>query len=155
MAETNASKFCFWLEFWSKILFALSISSSRLEFEIPFDLVLFFIFFVITYWIIKKFIKKIFFFKIDKKMFQFIFFQIYFFSILKKNIFLDFLYNSKCNNELKNIKKYFFWQNSKSWFVYFTKTENHRSWNELLSIHYVQTWLPDVKNLKKSSQQFL
>ena len=39
-------KFCFWLEFWSKskqhskIIFALAISSSRLEFEIPFDLVM-------------------------------------------------------------------------------------------------------------------
>ena len=38
-------KFCFWLEFWSKnkqhskILFALSISSLPLEFEIPFELV--------------------------------------------------------------------------------------------------------------------
>ena len=42
-------KFCFWLEFWSKnkqhtkILFALSISRSCLEFEIPFDLVYIFI----------------------------------------------------------------------------------------------------------------
>ena len=58
-------------------------------------------------------------------------------------------YNSKCNNKLKKIKKKN-WQNSKSWFVYFTKMENHHSGNDIKIIHYIQTWPPDVKKLKKS-----
>ena len=62
-------------------------------------------------------------------------------------------YNLKCNKELKQCKKY--WQNWKSWFVYFTEMENHRCGNKLKIIHYVQTWPSDVKNLNKSIQPFL
>ena len=40
------------------------------------------------------------------------------------------------------MKKNFFWQNSKSWFVYFTETEKAHSGNGLKIIHYIQTWPP-------------
>ena len=56
--------------------------------------------------------------------------------------------------QLKKIEKIWqIWQNSKSWFVYFTETEKDRAGNELKIIPYVQTWPPDVKNeiLKKST----
>ena len=43
------------------------------------------------------------------------------------------------------MKNKIFWQNSKSWFVYFTETEKRRSGNELKIIHYVQTWPPDFE----------
>ena len=52
-------------------------------------------------------------------------------SFVKKiGFFKNFYYNSKCNNQLKKIKKNFFWQNSKSWFVYFTETEKCRFGND-------------------------
>ena len=65
-----------------------------------------------------------------------------------KNFFdIFFFYNKKFIKQLKKLKKkIFFWQNSKSWFVYFTETEKDRSENELKIIHYVQTWPPDVNN---------
>ena len=47
------------------------------------------------------------------------------------------------------MKKKFFWQNSKSWFVYFTETEKAHSGNGLKIIKYIQTWPSDVKKFKK------
>ena len=66
---------------------------------------------------------------------------------IKLFFFIYLFYNEKFNKQLKKFKKKFIWQNSKSWFVYFTETENRRAGNELKIIYYVQTWPPDVKNL--------
>jgi hypothetical protein len=53
------------------------------------------------------------------------------------------------------VKKKFFDKTKNHDVVYFTHMKNRRSGNEPKTIHYVQTRPPDVKNLKKSSQQFL
>ena len=55
--------------------------------------------------------------------------------------------------KMKNSEHRFSSKNNVS--KYGPETEKHHSENELKIIHYVQTWPPDVKNLKKSSQQFL
>ena len=70
-------------------------------------------------------------------------------NFLEKKIFFFWFYNDEFNKQLKKVKKNFFWQDSKSWFVYFTETEKPRSGNELKTTYYVQTWLSDVKNLNR------
>ena len=54
-------------------------------------------------------------------------------------------------DDFKLIFRTVFWQNSKSWFVYFTETEKYHPGNDLKIIYFIQTWSSDRQKVENGS----